>query len=135
MQKDFTSKKLFIFYIYIFNFLSTGMGKAHCTEKCSYSEFFWSVISRIRTEHGDSWSKSLYSVQMRENTDWKKSKEDTFYAAVFTWYPSKIDIIFHFNQFCLFCINQVYIILKVRCYLVAAHLLFVYIESSRNSSC
>ena len=47
-------------------------------EKCSYSEFFWSVFSRIRTEYEDLQSKSLYSVQMRENTDQKNSEYEHF---------------------------------------------------------
>ena len=33
-------------------------------KKCPYSELFWSVFSRIRTD-----SFSPYSVQMQENTD------------------------------------------------------------------
>ena len=38
-------------------------------------ELFWSVFSRIWTEHGVFWrrSKSLYSVQIQENTDQKNS--------------------------------------------------------------
>ena len=48
---------------------------------------FWSVFSRIWTEHGDLWSKSLYSVRIRENTDQKNSKyghfscSEAFYAS------------------------------------------------------
>ena len=38
-------------------------------EKCPYSELFWSVFSRIRTEYGEILRISLYSVRMRENTD------------------------------------------------------------------
>ena len=37
-------------------------------EECSYSEFSWSVFSRIRTEY------ALYSVRMWENTDQKNSE-------------------------------------------------------------
>ena len=36
---------------------------------CPYSKFLWSVFSRIRTEYGDIWSISPYSVQIGENTD------------------------------------------------------------------
>ena len=43
-------------------------------EKCPYSEFFWSVFSRIRTEYGDLFRKSPYSVQMLENTGQENSK-------------------------------------------------------------
>ena len=36
-----------------------------------YSEFFWPVYSRIRTEYEDIRSISSYSVRMRENADQK----------------------------------------------------------------
>ena len=35
-------------------------------EKCPYSEFLWSVFSRIRTEYGDILHISLYPLQMRK---------------------------------------------------------------------
>ena len=38
-------------------------------EKCQYSELFWSVFFRTRTEYGEIWSISPYSVRMRENTE------------------------------------------------------------------
>ena len=41
---------------------------------------FWSVFSRSRTEYGDSQCESLYSVQMRENTDHKNSAYAIFYT-------------------------------------------------------
>ena len=34
----------------------------HCVKGLQIRSFFWSVFSRIRTEYGDLWSKSLYSV-------------------------------------------------------------------------
>ena len=43
-------------------------------KKCSYSEFFWSVFSRIRTEYGERQSISPYSAQMREKADQKNSE-------------------------------------------------------------
>ena len=46
-------------------------------EKCPYSEFFWSVFSRIRTEYGE---KRSISVQMRENTNQKNSEYGHFHA-------------------------------------------------------
>ena len=49
----------------------------HCV-KFPYSEFFWSTFFCIRTEYGDLQSKSLYSVQMRENTDQKNSEYGHF---------------------------------------------------------
>ena len=49
-------------------------------EKFSYSEFFWSVFSRIRTEYGDILygDISLDSVRMLENTDPKISEYGHF---------------------------------------------------------
>ena len=47
-------------------------------EKCPYSEFFWFVFSRIRTENGEIWCISPYSVQMGENTDQKSSEYGHF---------------------------------------------------------
>ena len=41
--------------------------------------FFWSVFSCIRTEYGDLWSKSLYSVRIWENTDQKNLRIWTFF--------------------------------------------------------
>ena len=43
-------------------------------EKCSYSEFCWSVFSHIRNEYWDLLCKSLHSPQTRENTDQKNSE-------------------------------------------------------------
>ena len=39
--------------------------------KSPYSEFFWSVFSRIRTEYGEILRIFPYSVWIRENTDQK----------------------------------------------------------------
>ena len=50
--------------------------------KSPYSEFFWSVFSHIRNEYGDLLRKSLYSVQMRENTDQKNPDTATFHAVI-----------------------------------------------------
>ena len=44
----------------------------HCVKCIQIRSFFWSVFYRIRTEYGEIRSISLYSVQMRENTDQKK---------------------------------------------------------------
>ena len=43
-------------------------------EKCLYTELFWSVFSRIRTEYEETLRISSYSVRMRENMDKKKSE-------------------------------------------------------------
>ena len=42
--------------------------------------FLWFVFFRIRTEYGDLRSKSLYSVQIRENTDQKKLRIWTLFT-------------------------------------------------------
>ena len=47
-------------------------------EWCPYSEFFWSVFSRIRTEYGEILRISPYSVRMWENTDQKNSEYGHF---------------------------------------------------------
>ena len=47
-------------------------------EKWPYSEFFWSVFSRIRTEFGEMLSIFPYSVWIRENTDQKNSQYGHF---------------------------------------------------------
>ena len=52
--------------------------KKSLLEKCPYSELFWSVFSRIRTEYGEIQIISPYSVRMRENTDQSKSEYGHF---------------------------------------------------------
>ena len=47
-------------------------------EKYRYSEFFWSVFSRIRTEYGDLRNKPPYSVRIQENADQKNSRYGQF---------------------------------------------------------
>ena len=47
-------------------------------EKCPYSEFFWSVFSRIRAEYAKIPRISSYSVRMWENTDQKNSEYGHF---------------------------------------------------------
>ena len=43
-------------------------------KKCPYSELFWSVFSRIQIEYREILRISLYSLQMRENTDRNNSE-------------------------------------------------------------
>ena len=47
-------------------------------DKCPYSELFWSVFSRIRTEYGEILRISPYLVRMRENTDQNDSEYEHF---------------------------------------------------------
>ena len=51
-------------------------------KKCPYSELFWSVFSRIRTEYGEMRSISPYSVRMGENTDQNNSEYGHFLRSV-----------------------------------------------------
>ena len=51
-------------------------------EKCLYSEFFWSVFSRIQTENGEIRGISPYSVRIWENTDQKNSEYGHFSRSV-----------------------------------------------------
>ena len=51
-------------------------------EECPYSEYFWSVFSRIRTEYGEIVRISPYSVQMWENMDQKESQYGGFLRSV-----------------------------------------------------
>ena len=49
-------------------------------ESVQIQNFFWSIFSYIRTEYGDLRSKSLYSVQIQENTDQKKLRIWTLFT-------------------------------------------------------
>ena len=51
-------------------------------KKCPYSESFWSVFSRTRTECGETLRISPYSVQMRENTGQNNSEYRHFLGSV-----------------------------------------------------
>ena len=51
-------------------------------EKRPNTEFLWSAFSSIWTEYGGLRSKSPYSVRIRENTDQKKFRMDTFQAVI-----------------------------------------------------
>ena len=51
-------------------------------EKCPYSELFWPLFSRIRTEYGEIQSISPYSVRVRENTDQNNSEYEHFLYSV-----------------------------------------------------
>ena len=53
-------------------------------EKWWYSEFFWSVFSRTRTEYEQIVRISPYSVEMQENTDQKNSEYGHFSRSVWT---------------------------------------------------
>ena len=63
---------------YYFNISNIRMNHLILHENCLYSEIFWSVFSRIRTEYGKMQSISSYSLRMRENTDQKNSEQEHF---------------------------------------------------------
>ena len=53
----------------------------HCVKGVQILNFFWSVSSRIWTECGELFHISLYSAQMRENTDQKKLRIWTLFRS------------------------------------------------------
>ena len=61
-------------------------------EKYPYSEFFWFLFSRIRTECGEILLISPYAVRMQENTD-QKIFEDRHFSS------SGINNLWHFKWF------------------------------------
>ena len=63
----------------LFNFFFCT-GNTHCVKGVQIQSFFWSVISRIRTEYGELRSISPYSVRMRENTNQKKLRIWTLFT-------------------------------------------------------
>ena len=55
----------------------------HCVKSVQIRSFFWSLFSCILTKYGEIWSITPYSVQMRQNTDQKKTPYlDTFHAVI-----------------------------------------------------
>ena len=60
------------------------------SKNCPYLEFFQSVFSRIWSEYGNVYSKFLYSVQMRVNTDQKNSEYGHFSRSACMKWADKI---------------------------------------------
>ena len=52
-------------------------------EKCPYSEFFWSVLSCIRSEYGEIWSIFPFSTRMGGDMDQKNSEYGHFLRSGF----------------------------------------------------
>ena len=65
-------------FIELFHLNIDQMNKLKMCKKCPYSELFWSVISRIRTEYGGILRIFPYLVQMRENKDQNNSEYGHF---------------------------------------------------------
>ena len=77
-------------YFHLFNvndsltWIIMNIGNISLREKCLYSEFFWFIFSRIRTEYREIRSISPYSIWMRENTDQKNSGYGHFSRIIFS---------------------------------------------------
>ena len=72
-----------VVYIFCINYMTNLVSIFLCftlRKKFPYSEFFWSVFFRIRTEYGEKLGISPHSVRMWKNTDQKTPNTDTFYA-------------------------------------------------------
>ena len=69
-------------------------------ERHRYSELFWSLFSRIRTEYGDIVRISTYSVELRENTDQKNIKYGHFSRSLCfdLWFCSLLNTRLYFNN-------------------------------------
>ena len=79
--------------------------------KCPYSELFWSVFSRIRTEYGELRSISPYSVPMQENTDQNNSEYGYFLCSV--WYKWKFTIIINNSKIWIHYWNTLWYLFKL----------------------
>ena len=79
-------------FLHILRVTPHSITKKSLREKCPYSEFFWSVFSRIRTEYGNILRISSYSVRMQENRDQKYSEYGHFSR-------SELDVRFPFPFF------------------------------------
>ena len=80
--------------------------------KGTYSEFFWSVFSRIQTKYRDLQSKSPHSIQIWKNTQQKTSNMNIF-SWVLRWVTATLSylinrntvslVMFMFTLFFLYC--------------------------------
>ena len=67
----------------------------HCVKIVQIRSFFWSVFSRIRTEYGEILHISLYSIQMRENTDQQKPRVWTLFMQYLHCLAFSVKWIYH----------------------------------------
>ena len=66
-------------YFYMNNDISESLiGRSTLRKKYPYSEFFWSAFPRIRTEYGEIFHISSYSVRLWENMDQENSEYGQF---------------------------------------------------------
>ena len=93
-------------------------------KKCPYSEFFFSVFSRIRTKYGEIVRISPYSFRMRKIRTRKTPNTDTFHAVcVYVYvflntFPGNISLLYQWKQrfFREFCTETEHC-LEMGCYL------------------
>ena len=76
-----------------------GLCRIHFVKSVQIRSFSWSVFYCIRTEYGDLLSKSLYSVQEKENTGQKKLRVWTLSTQWFLYFrkPRKPMISWRFH--------------------------------------
>ena len=71
---EYSTKQEQTFYSQLFSLKITNKycykDLLHCVKSVQIRSFFWSVFSRIQTEYRKIRSISLYSVRMRENTEY-----------------------------------------------------------------
>ena len=73
-------KKFLLLLWYLFQLKISQGYEYHCVKSVQIRSFFWSVFSRIRTEYGEIFRISLYSVRLRENSDQKKLRIWTLFT-------------------------------------------------------
>ena len=73
---------------------------------CPYSELFWSVLPRIRTEYREVQSISPYSVRMQGNTDQNNSEYGQFQRSATCYVPNfTINIFLQKNRSANYCLK------------------------------
>ena len=77
-----TANIINIFLLYSNKVWEDGAVKITLHEKCPYSELFWPVFSRIRTECVEIQSIFPYSVRMQENAGQNNSEYGHFLCSV-----------------------------------------------------
>ena len=70
----------FEYSVKVYEFIAFIFYQVHCVKCVQIRSFFWSVYSRIRTEHLRIRRISPYSVRMRDNTDQKKIRIWTLFT-------------------------------------------------------
>ena len=92
------------FNFQVCNYTTKKFAQNALRKNCLYSELFWSVFSRIRTEYGEILRNP---VRMRENTDQNNSEYEHFYAVMFAFCSSFVIL-----QNCLLTLTSFYFRVK-----------------------